>query len=94
MIFRGLVGLKLPDIYLIVEEKLRKNFTQYMYPDRGSNPGPLRDRRLCYRLLHNSEQLIYFFFVYLPSPNLGHTHPGTYNPNARESDACRGSNSL
>ena len=35
-----------------------------------------------------------FFFAYLPSPNLGLTPPGTYNPNARGSDACRGSNSL
>ena len=35
-----------------------------------------------------------FFFVYLPSPNLGLTPPGTYNPNARGWDACRGSNSL
>ena len=39
-------------------------------------------------------QIFFFFFVYLPSPNLGLTPPGTYNPNARESDACRGSNSL
>ena len=28
------------------------------------------------------------------SPNLGLTPPGTYNPNAHGSDACRGSNSL
>ena len=31
-----------------------------------------------------------FFHVYLPSSNLGLTPPGTYNPNARGSDACRG----
>ena len=35
-----------------------------------------------------------FFFMYLSSPNLGLTPPGTYNPNARGSDACRGSNGL
>ena len=37
---------------------------------------------------------IFLFFAYLPSPNLGLTPPGTYKPNARGSDACRGSNSL
>ena len=30
-----------------------KNLTQESYPDRGSNPGPLRDRRACYRLPHS-----------------------------------------
>ena len=35
-----------------------------------------------------------FFFAYLPSLFLGLTPPGTYKPNARGSDACRGSNSL
>ena len=54
MIFGDLVGLKLPDICLTCEENPRKNFTQETYPDRGSNPGPLRDRRLGCRLLHNS----------------------------------------
>ena len=34
--------------------------------------------------------LSFFFFMYLPSPNLELTPPGTYNPNARGSDACRG----
>ena len=38
--------------------------------------------------------IIIFFFAYLPSPNLGVTSPGTYKPNARGSDACRGSNIL
>ena len=36
---------------------------------------------------------IIFFSAYLPTPNLGLTPPGTYKPNARGSDACRGSNS-
>ena len=39
-------------------------------------------------------QFFFFVFAYLPSPNLGLTHPGTYKPNARGSDACRGSNNL
>ena len=47
MIFGDLVGLKLPDIRLIGEEKPRKNLTQETYPDRGSNPGPLHDKRAC-----------------------------------------------
>ena len=50
MIFRDLGGLKLPDICLTGEENPRKNLTQETCPDRGSNPGPLRDRRACYRL--------------------------------------------
>ena len=49
MIFGDNVGLKFPDICLIGEEKLRKNFDQETCPDRGSNPGPLRDRYACYR---------------------------------------------
>ena len=44
IIFGDLGGLKLPDIYLTGEEKLRKNLTQETCADRGSNPGPLRDR--------------------------------------------------
>ena len=47
------MGVKLPDICLIGEEKPRKILTQETCPDRGSNPGPLRDRRACYRLLHS-----------------------------------------
>ena len=42
MIFGDLVGLKLPDIRLTGEKKPRKNLTQETYPDRESNPGPLR----------------------------------------------------
>ena len=29
------------------------NLTQETCPDRGSNPGPLRDKRACYHLLHS-----------------------------------------
>ena len=47
MIFGDLVGLKLPEICLIGEEKLGINLTQEICPDRGSNPGPLRDKRSC-----------------------------------------------
>ena len=53
MIFGDLVGLKLPDIRLTGEEKPRKNLTQETYLDRGSNPGPLRDKRACYHLFHS-----------------------------------------
>ena len=55
MIFGDLGGRKLPDICLAGEEKPRKHLTQETCPDRGSNPGPLRDRRACYRLPHNAE---------------------------------------
>ena len=53
MIFGDLVGLKFPDISFTGEEKHRKNLTQETCPDRGSNPGPLRDKRACYHLLHS-----------------------------------------
>ena len=53
MIFGELWGLKLPDIRLTGEEKPRKNLTQETCPDRGSNPGPLRDERACYHLFHS-----------------------------------------
>ena len=49
-------GLKLPDICLTGEEKPRKNLTEETCPDRGSNPGPLCDRRACYRLSHSGGQ--------------------------------------
>ena len=47
---RGPWGLKLPDISLKAEGKPRKNLTEETCPDRGSNPGPLRDRRAYYHL--------------------------------------------
>ena len=59
MIFGDLEGLKLSDIYLTGEVKARKNLTQETCPDWGSNPGPLRDRRACYHLLHSGG--LYFF---------------------------------
>ena len=54
MIFRDLVGLKVPDIRLTGEEKPRKNLTQETCTDRGSNPGLLHDKYACYHLLHSS----------------------------------------
>ena len=45
MIFGDLVDLKLPYICLTGEKKPRKILTQETCPVRGSNPGPLRDRR-------------------------------------------------
>ena len=56
MIFGDLVGLKLPDISLTGEENPRKNLTQETCPDRGLNPGPLRDKRACYHVFHSGEQ--------------------------------------
>ena len=52
-IFWDLVSLKLPNIRLTGEEKPRKNLTQEICHDRGSNPGPLHDRHACYRLFHS-----------------------------------------
>ena len=62
-------GLKLPDICLIGEEKPRKNLTQETCPDRGSNMGPLRDKRACYHLLH-SGGLLYFSLISLLRNNV------------------------
>ena len=53
MMFRDLVGLKLPDIRLTDEEKPRKKPHQETCPDWESNPGPLRGKRACYHLLHS-----------------------------------------
>ena len=53
VIFGDLVGLKFPNICLTGKEKPRKNLTQETCPDRGSNPGPLRDKHACYHLLHS-----------------------------------------
>ena len=60
MIFGDLESLKLPDICLTGEEIPRENLTQETCPDRGSNPGPLRDKRSCYRLLHSGGQYTNF----------------------------------
>ena len=50
---RGPGGLKFPDICLTGEEKPLKNLTQETFPDRGLNPGPLRDKHACCHLLHS-----------------------------------------
>ena len=63
MIFGNLGGLKFPDICLTGEEKPRKNLTQETCPDRGSNPGPLRDKRACYLLLHSGGPLIIIIII-------------------------------
>ena len=55
-------ALKLPDICLKDEEKPRKNLTQETCPDRGSNPGTLRDRRTCYRLAHSGGLNTFLYF--------------------------------
>ena len=64
MMFRDLVGLKLPDICLTGEVNPRKNLTQETCPDRESNLGPLRDKRASYHLLHSDNcQEIWATFV-------------------------------
>ena len=57
MIFGDIGGLKLPDICLTGEEKPRKNLTQETCPDRGSNPGPLRD---LWSIHHNVVILVFY----------------------------------
>ena len=47
------------DICLTGEEKPRKNLNQETCPDRGSNSGPLRDRRACYHLFHSGGRVRY-----------------------------------
>ena len=63
MIFGDFVALELPDICVTGEEKPRNDFTQDTCSDRGSNPDPLRGRRICYRLLL-SDGLINLIFNY------------------------------
>ena len=65
MMFGDLVGLKRPDIHLTDEEKPRKNLTQETCPDRESNPGPLRGKRMlplapqrCYLVLEMKGSVI------------------------------------
>ena len=53
MIFGDRGGLKLPDICLTGEEKTLAQES----PDRGSNPGPLRDRRACCRIAYSGGPL-------------------------------------
>ena len=55
LMFRDLMGLELSDIRLTGEEQPRKNLTQETCPDRGSKPGPLRDKRACYHLFRSGE---------------------------------------
>ena len=64
MIMTGIfVGLRLPDSCLTGEKKPRKNLIQETCTDRESNPGQLRDRSTCYRLLYSAGQLgIYRYF--------------------------------
>ena len=58
------LGLKFPDICLMGEEKPQKNLTQETCPDRESNPGPLRERRIRYPLLHNGGLVTYTKTLY------------------------------
>ena len=56
MIFRDLMGLKLPDISLTGEEKPWKNLTQETSPDQESNQRPLHGKHACYHLPHSGGQ--------------------------------------
>ena len=47
------MGVKLLEICVTGEQKLRKKPRPGNFPDRGWNPGPLHDRRACYRQLHS-----------------------------------------
>ena len=53
MILGDLGGLKFPEICLTGEEKPRKKPHPGNLSRPGSNPGPLRDKRTCYYLLHS-----------------------------------------
>ena len=74
MIFGDLGGLKFPNICLTGEEKPRKNLTQETCPDRGSNPGPLRDKRACYHLLHSGGQISVPYHKYFLRKSALHKH--------------------
>ena len=74
MIFGDLCGPKVSWHLSYRWEKPPKNLTQETCPNRGSNLGPLRDRRAWYRLFHsgghvthntwNNFQLIIFTVIY------------------------------
>ena len=53
----------------------------------------LSDHAVYRNSFFSSSSHIYCFLLFT-HPQLGLTPPGTYNPNARVSDACRGCNSL
>ncbi|PSN40716.1 hypothetical protein C0J52_21663 [Blattella germanica] len=40
-----------------------QNLTQETCPDRESNPGPLRERRICYPLLHSVVIIIIIIII-------------------------------
>ena len=56
--------LKLPDICLTGEKNTRKNLNQETCPDRGLNPGSLRDRRACCRLAHSGGHNSFYYQVF------------------------------
>ena len=57
IIFGDLGGLKFPDIRLTGEKKLRKKPHPGNLSLPGIEPGPLRDKRACYHLLHSGGHL-------------------------------------
>ena len=73
MIFGDVGSLKLPDICITGQEKPRKNLTQETCPDRGSNTGPLRDRRTCYHLVHSGGRWYFWWSDLLPAESREHS---------------------
>ena len=53
MIFGHLGGQSFLTLVLQMRKNPDENLTQETCPDRGSNLGPLRDSRACYRLPHS-----------------------------------------
>ena len=45
--------------------KTPRNLTQETCSNRGSNPGPLRDKRACYHLAHSGGLVVCFVLVHL-----------------------------
>ena len=79
MIFGDLVGLMLSDIRLTGEEKPRKNLTQETCPERGSNPGPLRDKRARYHLFHSGGLFLSMYMLDLSILTIWTTQMTTEN---------------
>ena len=88
MIFGDPLGLNLPDIHLTGEEKHRKNLTQETCPDRGSNPGPLRDKRTAVGLIdfiilrRNVKVTKWRFFIFPLTLNFCYFNNKLFKPKA------------
>ena len=54
---------------LQVRTNPEKNLTQETCPDRVSNPGPLRDKRACYHLLHSGGHTFVILIIWIKFAN-------------------------